>query len=360
MEVHFIDVGQADCVLILSAGHAMLVDAGNNADAKTITSYLNEQGVTRLDYVIGTHPHEDHIGSLDTVIKTCEIGEVILPDKIHTSKTFEDVLDAIETKGLAITLAEPGDTYPIGDASFTVLSPNADYGDNLNNWSVGIRLTNGTTSFLMSGDAEKAAEQDILDNGLDLSADVFKVSHHGSETSNSAAYLKAINPSSAVISCGENNQYGHPDSSVLEEFKKLGIDVYRTDEQGTIIAVSDGKTVTFSTKPSATMKSGTRADGAKSSSDNEPLNTRQSENGTTGSSDSGSKNTSKETASKPSPTPKPELKTETKSVTVHMTKTGSKYHSAGCQYLKKSDIEISLDDAKALGLTPCSKCHPPK
>ena len=146
----------------------MLVDAGKNEDGDAIVSFLREKGVDRLDYVIGTHPHEDHIGGLDVVIRALPIGAVILPDKIHTSQTFEDVLEAVEEKELEITLARPGDTYTLGGGSFTILSPNKDYGDTLNNWSVGIRLVNGSNSFLMTGDGEQEAEEDILSTGLTL------------------------------------------------------------------------------------------------------------------------------------------------------------------------------------------------
>ncbi|MBO5197017.1 MAG: MBL fold metallo-hydrolase [Lachnospiraceae bacterium] len=246
LSVHFIDVGQADCILIRTGSHAMLIDAGNNDDAERITDYLNTQGITGLDYVIGTHPHEDHIGSLDTVLFNFDVKKVILPEVAHTSSTFEDVLTALETKDLTVTAPVPGSTYSLGTAAFQILAPNADYGDNLNNWSVGIRLTHGDVAFVMIGDAEKAAEADILKQGYDLSANVYKAGHHGSETSNSRELLEAINPSAVVITCEKGNSYGHPHSSVLSLFKDLGItNIYRTDEQGTIIAVSDGRTVTF-------------------------------------------------------------------------------------------------------------------
>lgn len=201
--VHFIDVGQADCILIESNKHFMLVDAGNNDDADTIVSYLNEQGVEKLEYVIGTHPHEDHIGSLDTVINTYEIGTLIMTPKAHTTKTFEDVVSAIESKGLSVTAPVTGKTYLIGDSTFTILSPgsNKDYGDEYNNWSVGIKLTNGSKSFVMCGDAEAEAEQDILKTGIDLRADVLKLGHHGSDTSTADSFLDTVQPKYAVISC---------------------------------------------------------------------------------------------------------------------------------------------------------------
>lgn len=250
LKVHFIDVGQADCILVESEGNYMLVDAGNNEDAPVITAYLKKQGVKRLEYVIGTHPHEDHIGSLDSVIDAFEIENVMLPKKEHTTKTFEDVITAIENKNLSITAPEVGDKYQIGSAQFTILAPNHTYGEELNNWSIGIKLTNGKHSFLMCGDAEKEAEQDILSNGIDISAEVYKVSHHGASTSTTEAFLNAVSPEYAVICVGKDNTYGHPTKKTLDRLKKAGVQVFRTDEQGSIVADCDEDEIVWSTESS--------------------------------------------------------------------------------------------------------------
>lgn len=250
MEVHFLDVGQADCILISCGGCHMLVDAGNNQDGEMITEYLKEQGITELDYVIATHPHEDHIGGLDTVIENFGITTLFMPQKVHTTKTFEDVVTAIENHDLSITVPKPGDTYAIGSGSFTILSPvKEDYGEELNNWSVGIKLVHGSNSFVMCGDAEEEAEEDICLSGLDISADVLKLGHHGSRTSTGELFLKAVNPKYAIISCGRGNDYGHPHRETLEKLQEAGISVFRTDEQGTIIAKSDGNSLQFNVEP---------------------------------------------------------------------------------------------------------------
>lgn len=258
MTVHFIDVGQADCILIESNKHFMLVDAGNNDDADTIVSYLREQGVKKLDYVIGTHPHEDHIGSLDTIINTYEIGTLIMAPKGHTTRTFEDVVTAIESKGLSVTAPVTGKTYNIGDSAFTILSsdPNKDYGDEYNNWPVGIKLTNGSKSFVMCEDAETEAEQDILKTGTDLRADVLKLGHHGSNTSTTDSFLDTVQPKYAVISCGKDNEYGHPHQETMDKIASRNIEIYRTDEQGTIIASCDGNSITWNNNPSTSMAAG--------------------------------------------------------------------------------------------------------
>ena len=180
----------------------MLIDAGENDKGRSVVSYLQQNGVTSLDYIIGTHPHSDHIGGLDDVIEAFDVEKIIMPPKEHTTATFEDVLDAIAEKGLTITKPVPGDSYSLGEAQFTILSPQKNYGDDLNNWSVGIRLSYGDNAFVMCGDAESKAEQDIVDSGLILSADVLKAGHHGSRTSTSSAFLKAVSPSSPLSSAG--------------------------------------------------------------------------------------------------------------------------------------------------------------
>ena len=240
MAVHFIDVGQGDSILAESDGHFLLIDAGENDQGDTVISYLEEAGVEALDYVIGTHPHSDHIGGLDDVIRAFDVETVILPPVEHTTKTFEDVLDAIEEKDLSITLPVPGDSYGLGGAAFTILAPQKDYGDDLNNWSVGLRLACGDGAFVACGDAEAQAEEDMAASGLALSADVLKIGHHGSNTSSSEEFLRAVGPEIAVIECGEGNDYGHPHLEVLERLEAVSAAVYRTDLDGSVVVTADG------------------------------------------------------------------------------------------------------------------------
>jgi competence protein ComEC len=320
--VHFLDVGQADSILITSQGAAMLVDAGNNEDEEFVLGYLKEQGITRLDYVIGTHPHEDHIGSLDAVIRNFEIGKVILPEKVHTSKTFQDVLSAIEEKELQITKPVVADKYSLGDANFTIIGPAKDYGNDLNNWSVGIKLTDGDNDFIMCGDAEIEAEYDMTETGIDLQAEVLKVCHHGSRTSTSEAFLKAVNPKYAVISVGKDNTYGHPNNEILDRLENRSIEVYRTDESGTITIVSDGKTLTWNTESSIQAQ-----EEEDESAELQEKNTAFPSN---------------------------------EQVMVYGTNAGKKYHRKGCSYLNKSNIEMTLKEVRSKGLEPCLKCKPPE
>ena len=245
LKVHFIDVGQGDSTLIEKDGHFMLIDAGERDQGETVASYLEKQGVKTLDYVIGTHPHSDHIGGLETVIRKFHVQKVFLPEKEHTTKVYEGLLDSIGDKNLKITIPKPGDSYSLGDASFQIIAPLRDYGNNLNNWSVGIRLVYGKNSFVLCGDAEKEAEEDMAAGGFSLKADVLKLSHHGSSTSSSPDFMDRVDPEYGVISCGKNNDYGHPHKEVLNMLKKRGVKALRTDQLGTIVAISDGTKVTF-------------------------------------------------------------------------------------------------------------------
>ena len=245
LQVHFIDVGQGDSILIRQKDHSMLVDAGENDQGDVVVSYLKSQGIDQLDYVIGTHPHSDHIGGLDDVIQSFEVDRVFLPPIEHTTATFEEVLDAIEVKDLSLTLPQVGDVWELGEASFTILAPNKDYGDDLNNWSIGIRVEYGDNHFVLCGDAEAQAEADICANGLPLGADVLKAGHHGSSTSTSDLFLDQVAPSWVVIQCGKDNSYGHPHKETLEKLKGRGIGVLRTDLEGTLIAASDGEEISW-------------------------------------------------------------------------------------------------------------------
>ena len=249
LKVHFIDVGQADSILIEQDSKYMLIDAGNNGDGKLVKNYLIEEGVKTLEYVIGTHPHEDHIGGLDYVINDFNINKIYLPKATSTTKTFQDVVVAIKNKGMKVAVPKPGDSFNLGSAKCTILAPNSSDYSSLNNNSVVIKLEFGGNSFLFTGDAESISEKEILDKGFNVSADLLKVGHHGSRTSTTDEFLSKVNPKYAVISCAAENDYGHPHKEIISKLKIKIIPIYRTDELGTIIATSDGKTITFNKKP---------------------------------------------------------------------------------------------------------------
>lgn len=255
LQIHFIDVGQADSILIKQDNNYMLIDGGNNEDGDMLVKYLKEQGVEKLDYIIATHPHEDHIGGLDDVLNEFDTDLVLMPDKITTTKTFEDFLLAIKNRqdvknknGENVTLKKVPkleEKYNLGNASFVIYAPNSSSYDELNNYSIVIKLSFGNNTFLFTGDAEKLSEKEMLDKNYDLKADVLKIGHHGSSTSTSDEFLEAVSPKYAVLSVGEDNSYNLPKKTVMDKFKNNNIPVYRTDEQGTIILNSDGTNITF-------------------------------------------------------------------------------------------------------------------
>ncbi len=249
LRVHFLDVGQGDCILVqFPKGRNMLVDAGKNDSAVAIIDYLEARGIARLDYLVGTHPHEDHIGSLDTVIQEFPVGEILLPKVTANTRTFRELLEAIAGKGLQVTTAKAGmNILEEEGLSVKVLAPIGSSYNDLNNYSAVIKITYREVSFLLEGDAESESEKEMLNSGADVRADVLKVGHHGSNSSTSPAFLSMVKPEYAVISLGADNDYHHPHPTTLAKLKKAGVDILRTDERGTIVFTTDGKDINVET-----------------------------------------------------------------------------------------------------------------
>jgi len=247
MKIHYIDVGQGDSELIQVDGKNILIDAGTS-DKKAL-NYLRSLGITTLDYVIATHPHEDHIGSMDDVINSFNVGTFYAPKVTHTTKTFENMVNALKNKNLKMTVPKVGDTLTIGNATLTFLAPNSETYEDLNNYSIVCKLKYGNNSFLFEGDAEDVSENEILAKQLDIQADVIKVGHHGSHSSTTQAFLDKVSPKYAIISDEKNNDYGHPHKETLDKLNAKGIKTFRTDLNGTIIATSNGTDITFNVNP---------------------------------------------------------------------------------------------------------------
>ena len=240
LEVDFIDVGQADSILVSNKNETMLIDAGNNENGNDVVKFIKEKGIAKINYLVGTHPHADHIGGLDDVINSdLEIENVYMPKIQTNTKTFEDVLDALKNKNLKVTAPSKGDTFKIGDANCEVMTDSILDKDNLNLSSIVIRLEFGENSFLFMGDAE--TENEKTTNWP--KTNVLKVGHHGSNTSSSQNFLNQVKPEYAIIMAGKDNSYGLPKQKILDRLNKIGAKIYRTDELGTIVVISDGKTI---------------------------------------------------------------------------------------------------------------------
>jgi len=242
--VHYIDVGQGDCALILCDGAAMLIDGGESDQSSKIYAYLKEHGIDMLDYLVATHGHSDHIGGLSGALNYAKVGTALCPVTSYDSKAFNNLVKYLEKQGCGLTVPKAGDSFRLGSALVEIMGPQEDY-EEANDTSIVLKVTYGQTSFLFTGDAERTAEADILDAGCDVSATVLKVGHHGSDTSTSYPFLRAVMPEYAVIQVGSGNSYGHPTEDTLSRLRDADVTVYRNDLQGTIVCTSDGKSVSF-------------------------------------------------------------------------------------------------------------------
>lgn len=324
MRVHFINVGQADSTFIeLGNGQTMLIDAGEPHNASTIIKYIKDLQYSDIDFVVATHPHEDHIGGMADVLNSFTIGKMYMPKQVHTITAFDNTLDAIENNGIELYTAKAGvNVLKSGIIEIDILAPFADSYSNINNASAVIRIRYGETVMLFTGDAEQEIEKLLLKSDID--ADVLKVGHHGAGSSSAPSFIKEVSPKVAVISSG--GEYGHPHSDTLTILNEVGADIYRTDEQGTIVVTADqNKKITVDKKASTVKENAPPVvvqPPVEKVQEEPPVSNKQSQ-------------------------------------VVYKTRTGKKYHRAGCSYLK-SIIETTVSEAQAMGLGPCSRCNPPR
>ncbi len=340
LEVHYIDVGQGDATLIKCGSHAMLIDGGNNNKGTTVQLYLKKQGVESLDYVIGTHPDADHIGGLDVIVYKYNCDTVIMPDYEKDTKTYQELVDVIHDKNMKITYPVVGEQYALGEAKFTIIAPNSNsYGGNANDYSVAILLEYGKNRFLFTGDAEEASEAEMFTNGIDISADVYKVAHHGSRSASTQEFLNAVHPKYAVISCGEGNSYGHPHAEVLNRLRSMGVEVFRTDEQGSIIASSDGENITWNCSATDSWQSGEQTESDRENSEDENPGDENSGNAISDAV------TSEQTTYV--------LNTNTK-----------KFHRETCSSVSQikeenfQKVQMNREELEQSGYSPCKNCNP--
>ena len=249
--VHMIDVGQADCFLLVQDGMTAMVDCGTRSSGKDAVAYLQELGVTKINYVIGTHPHDDHMGGMYDVITNFEVGTVIIPDSREgdiTANWYMKLMNELQTGEYEVHYAQEGDIYELEDAVMQVLAAETDV-SNTNNYSIVMKVSFGQMDMIMTGDAETEIEEKILESGVNIDAEILKLGHHGSDTSNSEAFLDAISPEYGLISSGVGNKYEHPIKEIMERLEEREIEVYRTDESGSVVMTLTTDSVSFSCEP---------------------------------------------------------------------------------------------------------------
>lgn len=252
LQLHFIDVGQADAILVSSQGKHMLVDGGNVEDSSLVYSYLKKHNVEHLDYVVCTHAHEDHVGGLSGALSAATASKVLAPVTDYDSKAFRNFVAKATERGCTVEIPTAGTVFQLGGATVTVVGPLKQYNET-NDTSIVLRIVYGETSFLLTGDMETEAEADLLDAGVELRSTLLKLGHHGSSTSTSYRFLRKVAPTYGVISVGTGNSYGHPNDEVLSRLRDADVTLYRTDLQGDVICSSDGKALTFSTQKGSTQ-----------------------------------------------------------------------------------------------------------
>lgn len=251
MTVHFIDVGQGLAIMAQTGDEVLVYDGGNKEASSYFISYLMQNGVDDIDYMISSHYDSDHLSGLIGALNVFDVDTVIASDYEHGTQLYNSFYDTLEKQGKSVIYPEVGEEFEFGEGSFTVLSP-GEITDDSNNNSVAIRLDYGDVSFIFTGDAEHEEEEDMIAGGIDLDCDVLSAGHHGSASSSSWDFVEATLPEYVVFSCGLDNSYGHPDPDTLEKFESIEAQIFRTDEQGNIIATTDGTGITWNTTPSNT------------------------------------------------------------------------------------------------------------
>ena len=338
MKVHFLDVGQGLSILVQSEDKNLIYDGGDRKTSSFVVSYLKKQNVKKIDYLISSHYDADHMAGLIGCLKAFDVSHVISSDYTHNSKLYKSFVKAVKADGLKMEHPSVGTTFTFGSGSFEILAPSTIEKNGSNNNSVAIKLINGDNSFVFTGDAEHASESAMCNTGIDLECDVLVPGHHGSATATSWEFLQKTVPEYAVISCGADNKYGHPDKDTMDKLESMDIQVYRTDKQGTITVTSDGKTLNWSANPCNDYTPGDADDTGTVASESETSN--QSEVNSV----------------------KAETTQNTEDTTTDMVwiaATGSKYHRINnCGRMNPDNAkQVTREEAVSMGMEPCKKCY---
>lgn len=350
-----LDVGQGLSVLAESEGHCLLFDGGGQESSDYVVAYLQQQGIETLDYVIASHYDSDHLSGLIGVLNRFDIGRILAPDYEHDSKLYHSFMDTAAQLGKDILHPEVGDSYELGSASFTILAP-AEITDDSNDNSIAIKLTDQSRSFIITGDAEHGSEAEMIASGIDLDCDVLVLGHHGSATSTSWDFLEAATPEYAILSCGLDNSYGHPDADTMEKLEVMEIELFRTDLQGEIIAATDGEILSWNTAPANDYRAGDEDPGTlPQAHPTAPAAPSQAEDVTAGDTRTGAQ---QETTQTPAAPDAEDARENT--LLVWISSTGSKYHRIpNCGRMNPDKAQqMSRSDAEAAGYTPCEVCMP--
>jgi competence protein ComEC len=334
LTAHFLDVGQDDSILLQFHGKNVLIDGGTEDAGPRVESYLRNHGVSSLDLLVATHPHEDHIGGLIAILNNIPVKQILDSGQVHTAPSFETYLNLIDQKNISYNTAQRGQTVNLDPKlKIEVLSPPATlFQDDLNQNSIVLKITYDKVSFLLMGDAGFEAENSLLSSGDNLKSDILKVGHHGSSSASSPAFLKAVKPVVSMIKVGAANDYGHPSGKTLSALQSTGSKVYRTDLDGNVVVTTDGQSYAVSTEKQP-----------KSTVGRAPQNRATSFAG--------------------SAAPVAAVSAVSLQQFVGSSKSDT-YHYPGCQWAQKIKpgnlISFSgLQDARAHGYVPCGVCHPP-
>lgn len=344
LTVTFLDVGQGDAAVLQCGGQTMMIDGGKAKASSYVYSWLKKNQISHLDVMVATHTDADHIGGLSGALNYAKVGTAYCPVTSGTTKTFQSFVKYLKKQGKSITVPKAGDEFSLGGAQVRILGPTDPQAEG-NNSSIVLKVTFGDTSFLFTGDAEREEEQELLESGYDLESTVLKVGHHGSDTSTSYLFLRTVNPQYAVISVGADNTYGHPTEAVLSRLRDADVKTYRTDLQGTITAVSDGKKVTFQTERNAEINTLDQAGPGQKNEISQKDETDQ-------------KNKAVSSAGKAAASDSSAEKTYVLNTNTH------KFHDPDCSSVSqmkeknKRIVTESRDQIIADGYEPCGRCHP--